>query len=97
MLSSDNATNNTGERDPKWTTGQGIGFLVALPGWIIFLGGLIAARVVSEQETSWGAEPNLFDGNSLYLFVTGIVGLLCAIPGTIVFNKCKRPNNWDNV
>lgn len=25
----------SGSREPDWTTGQGIGFLVALPGWII--------------------------------------------------------------
>ena len=93
MSSQDNTGNNTDERDPKWATGQGIGFLVALPGWIIFLGGLIAALVVAEQETSWREEANLFAGNSLYLFVAGIVGLLCAIPGTIVFKNCRRPNN----
>ena len=34
----------SGSREPDWTTGQGIGFLVALPGWIIVgLAGVVAA------------------------------------------------------
>ena len=37
----------SGSREPDWTTGQGIGFLVALPGWILVPLGLIGAIVAS--------------------------------------------------
>ena len=69
-------------REPKWTTGQGIGFLVALPGWVLVGLGLVGALV--------GAEAG---GDSFVLaaLLSSLAGLVSAIPGTIVFKKCKRP------
>ena len=74
-----------GEAD--WTTGQGIGFLVSLPGWIA-VGLAIAAFVAS----AIGTITSEFGDTSLFVLglSLGAGGLVCAIPGTIVFNKCKR-------
>ena len=46
----------TGSREPDWTTGQGIGFLVALPGWIIV--GLAGWSPHSPWAASWAATTN---------------------------------------
>ncbi len=76
-----------GSREPDWTTGQGVGFLVALPGWIIVglagIGALAAVYLVAA------------DSPIALHVVIGVVswavfGVIIAIPGTIVFNKCKR-------
>ena len=73
-------------REPDWTTGQGIGFLVALPGWMLV--GLAAlAAFVGGFATSDGDE---FVQVMVAAVVLGGLGLLTALPGTIVFNKCKR-------
>lgn len=66
-------------REPDWTTGQGIGFLVALPGCLLALVGLIGLMVAD------GSPGNYIFGSG---FALGAIG---AIPGTIVFTKCKRP------
>ncbi len=66
-------------REPQWTTGQGIGFLVALPGCLLALVGLIGLMVTD------GSPGNYIFGSG---FARGAIG---AIPGTIVFNKCSRP------
>ena len=63
-------------REPDWTTGQGIGFLVALPGWLVV--GLAALVAVADPI-----------GREVWV-LTAVVGFLVALPGTIVFNKCKR-------
>ena len=70
----------TPEDEPMWTTGQGIGFLVALPGWLLVAIGLLGAGPASEL----GGE-----GVVIALVAAGF-GILIAIPGSIVFNKCKR-------
>lgn len=77
--SPDNATPN----EPQWTTGQGIGFLVSLGGWLIGGLGLVGLAVGVYAE---------LDGSVLAALgaSTGI-GVILAIPGTVVFNKCKRP------
>ena len=76
-----------GAREPNWTTGQGIGFLVALPGWIIVgLAGMVAAFSV-------GGVLGGDSGSSPFLMgaiLAAAVGTIGALPGTIVFNKCKR-------
>ena len=78
---------STSRGEADWTTGQGIGFLVSLPGWIA-VGLAIVAFVVSATGTTTS---EIGDAS---LFVVGLAlglgGLVCAIPGTIVFNKCKR-------
>ena len=75
-------------REPDWTTGQGLGFLVALPGWIIVgfaaLAGVIGLAAGSSGTGQVGA-PEL-----LIIVVVALFGVTIAIPGTIVFNKCKR-------
>ena len=78
---------STSRGEADWTTGQGIGFLVSLPGWTA-VGLAIVAFVVSAAGTTTS---EIGDAS---LFVVGLAlglgGLVCAIPGTIVFNKCKR-------
>ncbi|MXZ51877.1 MAG: hypothetical protein F4Z34_01665 [Acidimicrobiaceae bacterium] len=73
-------------REPDWTTGQGIGFLVALPGWILF-GLAVLAGLVGAFGTSTDEEFVQLVAGAI---VVGGVGLLAALPGTIVFSKCKR-------
>lgn len=77
-----------GSREPDWTTGQGIGFLVALPGWIIVglavLVGVIGLAAGTADTGNIGA-PEL-----LIILLMALFGVITAIPGTIVFNKCKR-------
>ena len=77
---------------PAWTTGQGIGFLVALPGYLsIFLSLLllVAADSLSESGTTY----DLLGAGLTAFGAVGIIGgLLAAIPGSIVFYKCKRRN-----
>ena len=77
-----------GSREPDWTIGQGIGFLVALPGWIMVgfaaLVGVIGLAAGSSGTGQVGA-PEL-----LIIVVVALFGVTIAIPGTIVFNKCKR-------
>ena len=73
----------SGSRGPDWTTGQGIGFLVALPGWILVPLGVIGAIVASSFA---GGDRAL----SLISLGVAIGGLILAVPGTIVFTKCKR-------
>ena len=73
-------------REPEWTTGQGIGFLVALPGWILVGLAVLAAFVGAFGTASDDEFVRLVVG----AIVVGGVGLLAAVPGTIVFGKCKR-------
>ena len=73
-------------REPEWTTGQGIGFLVALPGWILVGLAVLAAFVGAFGTSSDDEFVRLVVG----AIVVGGVGLLAALPGTIVFGKCKR-------
>ena len=75
-------------REPDWTTGQGLGFLVALPGWIIFglaaLVGVIGLAAGTADTEQFGA-PEL-----VIVVLMALFGVVVAVPGTIVFNKCKR-------
>ena len=73
-------------REPDWTTGQGIGFLVALPGWMIVV---LAAftSVVGIAASNGGEGVSAVVGIAI---LTAVFGTIVAIPGTIVFNKCKR-------
>ena len=74
-------------RDPDWTTGQGIGFLVALPGWIIVgLAGMVAAFSVGGVVGGVGESSAVL----AVAILVAVFGAITAIPGTIVFNKCKR-------
>ena len=38
---------NSNPNEPKWTTGQGIGFLVSLCGWLIAAAGLIGLMITA--------------------------------------------------
>ena len=74
-------------REPDWTTGQGIGFLVALPGWIIVgLAGAVAAFSVGGVVGGVGESSAVL----AVAILVAVFGAITAIPGTIVFNKCKR-------
>ena len=75
------------QRHPQaeWTTGQGIGFLVALPGWSMAgLALLVGAVGLAAGSEGFGAP------EFLVVVVTAVFGVVIAVPGTIVFNKCKR-------
>ena len=77
----------SGSREPDWTTGQGIGFLVALPGWIIVgLAGVVAAFSVGGVVGGDNASQPILISAILVM----VAGAIFALPGTIVFNKCKR-------
>ena len=70
-------------REPQWTTGQGIGFLVSFSGWLLAGLGLIGAMVSRE----FGADGVV----SAAFGASAALGVIAAIPGTIVFNRCRRP------
>ncbi len=75
-------------REPDWTTGQGIGFLVALPGWIIVgLAALTSVIGIGVAASDSGEGVGAVVGIAI---LTAVFGTIVAIPGTIVFNKCKR-------
>ena len=76
----------SGSRDPEWTTGQGIGFLVALPGWLLLGLSMLVALVGLAVSDSTDAGPEIFISG----VIIAVFGMIIAIPGTIVFNKCKR-------
>ncbi len=94
-MSEQNASDHSAAPSPEtalrgeasWTTGQGIGFLVALPGWIA-IGLAVAVFVISLTAT------DISEIGEYSLFVVGVTlgagGLGLAIPGGIVFSKCKR-------
>ena len=72
---------NSNPNEPEWTTGQGIGFLVSLTGWILAAAALIGVMITA----GW------HDGEFIaYFAVLAGLGLLAAIPGTTVFKKCRR-------
>ena len=72
-------------KEPQWTTGQGIGFLVAFSGWMLAAFSFIAdVAVVGFMEVDEDIVPVAFG------LLTGL-GAVSAIPGTIVFHKCKTP------
>ena len=59
---------------------------MALPGWIIV--GLAALVAVIGVATSGGGDDV---GAAVGIaMLTAVFGVIIAIPGTIVFNKCKR-------
>lgn len=80
-----NSSDRRPSGEPKWTTGQGIGFLASFSGWLLaglgFLGLAVGVAVELEGEVMAVLGP-------LTAF-----GVISAIPGTIVFNKCKRPGD----
>ena len=68
--------------EPTWTTGQGIGFLVAFSGWTLAFLGLVGVIISDYIEA---------DGQIVTIFGSSVgLGVLSAIPGAVVFNKCKR-------
>ena len=68
--------------EPEWTTGQGIGFLVSFVGWLLAFLGLVGV-IISDYIGD--------DGQTVTIFGSSVgLGVLSAIPGTVVFNKCKR-------
>lgn len=75
-------------REPHWTTGQGIGFLVALPGWIIV--GLAALVGVFVLAAGTAARTSIGTSELFVIVLMALFGVIVAIPGTIVFNKCRR-------
>ena len=76
------STANQAPSEPKWTTGQGIGFLVSFIGWVLAVLGLVGLMGAGE-----GADGEAY----AVLGLLAGLGVLSAIPGTIVFKKCKRP------
>ena len=81
--SASNQAASQASSEPKWTTGQGIGFLVSLTGWILGAAALIGVMVTA---TEGGNDEEL---TAIFGLLAGL-GVVSAIPGTIVFHKCKR-------
>ena len=69
--------------EPKWTTGQGIGFLVSFVGWMLAVLGFVSAVIIVGIIE---ADNEIIPGICGLISLTGV---LSAIPGTIVFNRCK--------
>lgn len=72
--------------EPRWTTGQGLGFLVMLPGLIVTALGLTAMLV-----SAFAIE----DRDDMLIGIAsggGVVflGLIAAIPGLVVFTRCAK-------
>lgn len=70
--------------EPEWTTGQALGFLVALPGWVMVPTSLIGLAIAAGY------------GSGIAMAVcaaSSVLSIALAIPGTIVMNKCERPGN----
>lgn len=78
-----NSSDRRPSREPTWTTGQGIGFLVSFSGWLIAGLGLLGLAV--------GVAVELEGEVMAVLGPLTAFGVISAIPGTVVFNKCKRP------
>ena len=77
-------TTNTHRDEPEWTTGQGIGFLASLSGWLLAAAALIGGLVTASES----------GGDEQFTAAFGLLaalGVVAAIPGTVVFHKCKRP------
>ncbi len=73
----------TGAQTPRWTTGQGIGFLAALPGLL-----LIAAAAVTAAATTDLKGDDLDTAQGAFA-VMGALGLIMALPGVVVFLMCR--------
>ena len=82
--SASNQAASQASSEPKWTTGQGIGFLVSLTGWILAAAALVGVWITA---TEGGNDEEL---TAIFGLLAGL-GVVSAIPGTIVFHKCKRP------
>ena len=87
MPANDDTSEAPVSQQPSWTTGQGIGFLVMLPGLIV-----IVAAVVAMLVTVWAVTDD-DDMLTALAACAGVLtlGLLAAVPGMIVFFKCRRP------
>lgn len=72
-----------GRRPPRWTTGQGIGFLAALPGLLLLVGAVITFAATTNLE---GDDADTAAG---IVAVLGLLGVLMALPGLIVFCMCR--------
>ena len=66
-----------------WTTGQGIGFLVALPGYILTGLAVLVGGVGILTDVHFDTPVRAL------IFGAALLGIVLAIPGTIVFSKCK--------
>ena len=70
-------------RPPRWTTGQGIGFLVMLPGLLLLVTAVITAAVAADLR---GDEADVAQGAYA---VMGALGVLMTLPGIVVFFMCR--------
>ena len=70
-------------RPPRWTTGQGIGFLTALPGLLLITAAGIV--VIAAADLS-GEDADVAQGAYA---VMGTLGVLLALPGVVVFFMCR--------
>ena len=70
-------------RPPRWTTGQGIGFLAMLPGLLFLLAAFAA------YATSTNLRGDEQEAAEIAAAATGALGLLLALPGVIVFAMCR--------
>ena len=71
-------------REPRWTTGQGIGFLVAAPGLVAFGVTVVLGMIYSRTNHQ------VSDEEAASLIVLMLGGFVWGIMGWIVFHKCGR-------
>ena len=70
---------------PQWTTGQALGFLLAVPGAVVIIAACVAAMVTAGLE-----DP---DDVNLALLLCGagaVLGLVMALLGVFVYKRCAR-------
>ena len=74
-----------GSGEPQWTAGQALGFILTIPGLVLIVAACVAAMIT--------AGLNDRDDAVLALVSCGagaMVGVVMAVPGMIVFYKCRR-------
>ena len=78
-------SDDTESGSSDWTTGQALGFLVALPGLLLIAGAAVAAMIVAGFDNRDDAVDALAICGAI-----GGGGLLAAALGTVVYLKTRR-------
>ena len=71
--------------EPEWTTGQGVGFLVAMPGWIT-----VVFTACGAFQAAFASADNAPPFSAGTFLAAGGVALIAAILGTVVYVNCGR-------
>ena len=71
---------------PEWTTGQAIGFLIALPGVLTIIGAAGFAMIIAGDDNDDTVLIGLLSSGG-----AAVVGVFAVVIGWIVFRKCEQP------